>query len=374
MFVVHIITGLNNGGAEAVLYRLCKNDEAVKHTVISMMDKGKYGIMLEENGVEVYCLNMPQGRVTFSGVKKLYGLLKELKPDVVQTWMYHADLIGGTIARLAGFKSVFWNVRHSILEKGSSKRSTILIAKLCAILSNFIPKKIICCAQKALEVHSNLGYQRNKMVVIGNGYKLDTFRPSESDRRVVRDELSITSNMNVVGMVGRFDPQKDHANLLSSISLVKQQGVDFKCLLVGADLSCNNTYFVNEIKKLGLYSNVVLLEQRDDIPAIMNALDVHLLSSFSEGFPNVLCEAMACGTPCVTTDVGDAALIVSNTGWVVPSRNAEDLAAAIVSALNEKEGSLEVWSNRKEKCRKRVVENFGIEEMIEKYHAVWQII
>ena len=106
MKILHIITGLNDGGAEAVLYRLCKFDSAHKHIVVSLMVEGKYGPLLKELGVKLYCLNMPAGRIRFSGMIKLFKLLRQHKPDVIQTWMYHADLIGGVVGRLAGIKNI----------------------------------------------------------------------------------------------------------------------------------------------------------------------------------------------------------------------------------------------------------------------------
>lgn len=369
MHIVHIITGLNNGGAEGVLYRLCKRDKKHKHSVISLMDMGKYGPLLKNEGVEVSCLNMPQGRVTFSGLRQLYNLLKTTKPDAVQTWMYHADLIGGVIARSAGVKNIFWNIRHSVLEKGKSKRSTILIAKFCSWISPFIPKQIICCANKALEVHAKKGYQRNKMVVIGNGYELDKFTPNSQLALDTRDELLLNENVVLLGMVGRYDPLKDHTNLLAALSQLKHQ-FDFKCLLVGKDLSATNNELISEIEKQELQSHVVLLEQRNDIPAIMNALDLHILSSSSEAFPNVIAEAMACGTPCVSTDVGDAALIVGEAGWVVPAQDSRQLASAITQALTLKQDSLK-WLELQNQARNRILEHFSIETMINKYHDVW---
>src|SRR5690625_4423932 len=100
MKVVHIITGLNDGGAEGVLYRLCTNDKKYTHTVISLLDMGKYGPLLEEHGIKVYCLNMKRGKITLSDLSRLYRKLKKNQPDIVQTWMYHGDLIGGIVSRV----------------------------------------------------------------------------------------------------------------------------------------------------------------------------------------------------------------------------------------------------------------------------------
>src|SRR5690554_6447100 len=372
MQVTHIITGLNNGGAEAVLYRLCTSDTGATHTVISLMDMGKYGSMLEKAGITVHCLNMPQGKVTLSGLRKLYTLLKKGKPDAVQTWMYHADLIGGVIAKLAGVKKVFWNIRHSTLEAGKSKRSTIVIAKLCARLSKRVPTGIVCCADEALAVHAATGYDKSKMTVIYNGYQLDQFNFNTVAGSAVKQELDITHAPFVIGLVGRFNPQKDHANLLNALALLKEQNKDFTCLLIGAGINSDNTELYEQLKSLGLLEHVHLLDQRSDIPAVMNALDVHVLSSTTEGFPNVVAEAMACGTPCVTTDVGDAGLIVGDTGWVVPPRNAEALADAIEQALLEKKNKPEAWQQRKQASRARIEENFSVEKMVEKYHRVWE--
>lgn len=372
MKIINIITGLNNGGAEAVLYRLCSHDKSHAHTVISLMDEGKYGPLLEEAGVALHCLNMPVGRVTFSGLYQLFKLIRKLKPDVIQTWMYHADLIGGGVARLAGIKNVFWNIRHTTLESAHSKRSTILVAKLCASLSKMIPKGIICCAEKAVEVHGKIGYDTSKMTVIANGYDLSDLRVIPNSQAQLREEVG--DIFPLIGMVGRFDPQKDHFGMLEAFSIVKRAGFPHKLALVGRNLNISNVALLDKIIFLDLKGEVLLLDQRTDIPTIMNSLDLHVLSSsFGEAFPNVLAEAMACGTPCITTDVGDAAFIVGDTGWVVPPKNHEALADEIIIALNESQNNLEVWAARKIACRKRVVENFSIEKMIKKYHQVWSL-
>jgi len=369
--VVHVITGLGDGGAEAVLYRLCLHDAANHHVVISLMDAGMYGPLLGEAGITVHCLNMPRGRATMRGFLRLVRLLREARSDVVQTWMYHADLLGGAAARLAGVRRVCWGVRNSTLEPGRSRHSTILVARLCAWLSRVLPSAVVCCSERGAQVHQALGYVPAKFVVIPNGYDLEHFSPNVAARAAVRQELGIEDNEPLVGMVGRYDPQKDHEGLLDALALLVRHGREFKCLLVGRGMDPENRALLRAIRVRGLDAHVRLLGLRNDIPDVMNALDVHILSSaYGEAFPNVLSEAMACGTPCVTTDVGDAAMIVGDTGWVVPPRYPEALAQALVQALEVREDATG-WKQRQAACRTRIQALFGIERMVAAYRDLW---
>jgi glycosyltransferase involved in cell wall biosynthesis len=368
--ILHIITGLYDGGAEAVLFRLCTEDQQERYHVVSLMDGGKYGPLLQEHGVPVSYLNMPRAKVTFLGLWRLWRLIREVRPDVIQTWMYHANLVGGSIARLAGRRNIVWGIHNTTLVPGESRSSTILVAKLCARLSRLVPRKIVCCAQRAQQVHSLLGYDASRLRLIPNGYDLSVFQPDADAGLLLRQELGLGPSEPVIGFVARFDPQKDHANLLEALARLKGQQCCPKCLLVGTGLESDNTTLVQRIASLGLAEQIILLGRRSDIPAVMNALDLHVMSSaFGEAFPNVLAEAMACGTPCVSTDVGDAAVILGDTGRIVPPRDPEALAKAISELLAER-GS-EAWEARKETARRHIAENFTIERMIKSYHAVW---
>ncbi len=372
MIVAHVISGLNDGGAEAVLYRLCLADRRNSHVVISLQGEGKYGPLLNMAGIAVHYLNMPRGLLTPVGIWKLAQLLRHQHPDVVQTWMYHADLIGGVVARAVGVRAVFWGVRNSDLEKGKTKRTTIAVARLCALLSRWIPKRILSCAQKAVEIHQALGYAKEKFRVIPNGYDLDQFTPDANSRCALRSALAVPDEMPLFGFVARFDPQKDHLNLINALELLKQSGHDFRCLLTGEGMTDANLELVTWLDTHQLRSQVLLLGQRSDIPAVMNALDVHVLSSsYGEAFPNVLCEAMACGTPCVTTDVGDAGLIVANTGWVVSPGSAGALAQAITAAVDEKITDPSAWQRRQKEARLRMLDNFSIEKMVNSFNLAW---
>jgi glycosyltransferase involved in cell wall biosynthesis len=225
--ILHVITGLNDGGAESALYRLCKHDQLNSHIVVSMMGQGKYGPLLQEIGVRVICLGMPQGRVTLNGLFQLWRSIRESKPDVVQTWLYHADLIGGVVSRLAGVVNVFWGVHHSNLSPGTVKGKTIVVAKICSIISSWVPKNIVCCSQSAVEIHVALGYSREKFRVVPNGYDLSDFKPNLIARESVRASLKIDPRVTLLGMVARYDIQKDHGNLFGALRLLKESEMEF---------------------------------------------------------------------------------------------------------------------------------------------------
>jgi glycosyltransferase involved in cell wall biosynthesis len=371
MRVLHVITGLADGGAEAVLTRLCLHEQTHSHTVVSLTDIGKYGPILRKTGIAVHCLSMAPGRVSLGGLISLWRILKSEEPDVVQTWMYHADLLGGVLARLAGVGGVCWGVRQTTLEPGKSKRATIWVAHACARISHWVPRAIVCCAESAARVHSGIGYDQRKLVVVQNGYDLRQFRPDEESRCSVREELGLPPDARVMGMVGRFDPQKDHENLLNAFAALELEKLDAYCVLAGNGVNDRNQTLASWIQDRCLGDRVFLLGQRTDVPAVMNALDVHVLSSsFGEGFPNVVAEAMACGTPCVATDIGDASVIVGDTGWIVPPNEPVALATALAEALKN-HSDADGWRRRKEAARARIEQRFSIESMVSGFCEVW---
>jgi glycosyltransferase involved in cell wall biosynthesis len=368
MKIIHIITGLGDGGAEHALFKICKYDFSNKHIVISLKGPGKYFLLLKEIGIKVYCLNLK-----FFSIHKLIfliQLLRSLRPDLVQTWLVHADFIGSVAARLAGIKNILWNIRYSNIERGKAKLTTILIIKLLSLLSYSIPKIIITVSKKAEKIYKFAGYNKKIFKFVPNGYDLSILKINKSQKIKFKKKVKVKKHIPLIGNVARYDPQKDHFNLLTALSLIKSKNISFFCVLVGSNVNKKNTDLVSEINRLKLDNSVKLLGQNDNISEVMNGLDLHILSSsYGEGFPNVVAESMACGTPCVVTDVGDSALIVGQTGWVVPSKNSIKLAKAIEKALNEK-GTIK-WNYRCNKARLRIKEKFSISKMIRLYNEEW---
>ncbi|MDP1731601.1 MAG: glycosyltransferase [Devosia sp.] len=372
MKVLHIITGLYDGGAEASLYRICTaRMPETGHVVVSLSGEGKYSALLRRSGIEVHSLDMPRGRLTLAGLRELLRLIRRERPDVVQTWMYHANLAGGLTARLAGHRNIVWGIHHTDLAPESTSRGTRLVNRLSALLSRWLPKRIVSCAESAARVHAAIGYDREKFVVIPNGYDLRLFYPDPTARLKFRDEMGLGETTPLVGMIARWDPQKDHDNLLHAMVSVRTKIAAVKCMIVGTGCDSDNKVLIKKIKDLALEGSVIMLGPRSDIPAVMNALDVNVLSSaYGEAFPNAVAEAMACGTPCVVTDVGDAALIVGESGWVVPPRNAPALAAAICDALGQMRDR-PAWAARRRAARRRIEDNFSLRKVAASYREVW---
>tara|TARA_Y100000996_G_scaffold404443_1_gene378539 strand:+ start:1808 stop:2935 length:1128 start_codon:yes stop_codon:yes gene_type:complete len=373
MEVLHIITGLKKGGAETLLFNLCKFDKQHKHTIISLSNIEDSELPFYYPNVSVHSLNFPNGRVKILGLYKLYKLIKKIKPNVVQTWMIHADLIGGIVARFAGIKNIIWGVHHTVLLRGKVKFSTTLILKFNAFLSRLIPKKIIYCAEKSRSIQESIGFKKSKGIVIHNGYDLENYLQNDVLRREFRNELNVSENTFVIGHVGSYDPLKDQNSLIEALTVLNQKHFNFTAVLVGRNLDNNNNELVSKITDNGLINRVHLLGIRNDIPSVMNGIDVFMLSSLSEAFPNVLNEAMACGAPCITTNVGDASLIVAKTGWIANPKDSRSLADAVIKAADEKKLNNDKWLQRQKDCRQRIAKNFTLEKMVTRYEEVWSI-
>ncbi len=373
MQVMHVISNLDTGGAETSLYQLAINNSVDKQIVVSMQDDGAFGERLREQGIEVHTLNMQPGKLSWSGLVKLFKLIRNKRPAVIQTWMYHADLVAGLVARLALNNRVSWGVHHSNLDRAANSTALLFVVKLCAIFSWFVPRTIVSCSERSMQIHTAARYRGSKFTVVPNGYDLTRFVFNQESREAFRSGLNVKSEC-LLGMVGRWHPQKDHQNLIDAMALVNSRGaVQLRCVLVGRGVDESNPDLLRALENAGVRDQFLLLGETDDVPAVMSGIDIHILSSRGEAFPNVVAEAMACNTPCVVTDVGDAGLIVGDTGWCVPPESARELAAGIEDAARAAEQGA-AWQARCESCRARIASDYEITQIVDKYRAVWRSI
>lgn len=371
MKIIHVITALEMGGAESMLHRLLASLDQSRYPsqVISIAPPGPMAASIAALGVPVRSLNVRHPAAVPLAVKRLARLLREERPDLLQTWMYHADLVGGLAGRLAGTLPTVWNIRHGTLEPGSHKRSTILTANACAYLSFHVPTRIISCSRAAKSLHAERGYDARRMVVIPNGFDTATFRPDTAARRAIRQELGLPTDALLIGLAARFDPQKDHRSFFQAAARLWSENPEVHFVLCGDDMTWENAEVAGWIDDMGIRQQCHLLGRRRDMPRLQASFDIATLSSRSgEGFPNVLGEAMACGVPCVATDVGDAGWIVGDTGRIVPPRDPLALAAAwgeLVRKVPDERAALG------DAARSRIRERFSLPAVVDAYEALY---
>ncbi|PSJ17972.1 glycosyltransferase family 4 protein [Nitrosomonas supralitoralis] len=335
MNVIHIIIGLNVGGAEMMLKRLVDShhdNPAFRHAVVSLTDMGKLGVQFQAMGVVVHSLGLGSSFGIPLVLWRLVNLIRALRPDIIQAWMYHADLLGGLAARMAGNRHVIWGIRTTDVQAGGSLM-TVLVRWLCARFSRWVPQVIVCAAEASRQSHIAVGYDATKMVVVPNGYDFSQLSASADERKTLREQSNINQNDVVVGSLGRFHAVKDQENFVRMAGLLASQYPQLRFLMVGRGLDWDNAPLVDWIDKAGCKERFVLLGERKDVPQCLAAMDIFCLHSRTEGFPNVLAEAMAMGLPCITTDVGDAAMLLADTGVVVPKGDSAALAQGVARLL-----------------------------------------
>lgn len=371
MKILHIIIGLNVGGAELMLKRLIESHQFNTHhhhSVISLTGIGDVGIQLQALGVDVKKMGMRSALDIPLVLWQLVRLIRASAPDIVQTWMYHADLLGGLAARLGGHRNVIWGIRTTNVQVGGS-RATTMVRQVCAWLSRRVPHTIVCAAEASRKVHVAVGYDAARMVVVPNGFDLSRLVATPNQRAMLRTQCGFGADNVVVGTLGRFNPAKDHENFVRAAGLLAQQHAHVRFLMVGRGLDADNTELARWIAQTGGADRFVLLAERADVPVCLATMDIFCLSSRTEGFPNVVAEAMAMGIPCVVTDVGDTAVLVADTGVVVPKEDSIELAKGLERLLAI---DPDMRQQLGQKARERIHAEFSIERARDRFEAVYQ--
>ncbi len=369
--ILFLTTGLHAGGAELMLLRLLSRLDRQRFmpSVISLIQLGPVSEKIKQLEIPVRSLGMQPGRPNIASIWRLVRWLRRDRPHIMQTWMYHADLLGGVAARLAGRIPIAWGVRHSDPLTQGYGPLTVPTVKLCARLSRWIPKRIVCCSEASRQAHVAFGYAADKMLVIPNGVDLAALRPDPEARRVARQALAIHTEAPVIGLVGRFHPQKDHQNFVQAARLIFSKRPSVHFVLCGEGVTWDNRELVAWIDNAGIRANCRLLGRREDVSQLMASFDLATSSScFGESFANVVSEAMSCGVPCVVTDVGDSAHIVGQTGIVVPPRDAAALAQAWERMLDLGREQLVQTGLQ---ARQRIKDHFGLPQIVDRYQTLF---
>jgi glycosyltransferase involved in cell wall biosynthesis len=363
--ILHLITGLDTGGAELMLVRLVGRLDPGRHrsVVVVMTGPGSLAPALRRAGVEYYSLDMRRGRPDPRGAARLITILRRVRPEILQTWLYHADLLG-LVGRALSRTScrLIWNIQCTEMADAGALR------RLLAWWSQ-VPDAIVVNSLEGRNFHEAQGYRPRRWVHIPNGCDTAAFSFDAAARRALRREWRIADDMVAIGLAARYHPMKDHDNFLAAAAQLAARRDDAVFLLAGAGVDAANRTLTAAIAAHGLGDRIRLLGNRDDMARVYSALDIASLSSaYGEGCPNVLVEAMACGLPCVATDCGDAALLIGQDGLVVPPRDPAALAAA-----SERLAALGPEGRRRlgEEARRRMVADHDVAVIAARYEALY---
>jgi len=369
--VLFISSGLGVGGAERALERLLPELQirGITCAVLSLREPQEIGCRLREWGIPVFELGMSPSRPNLCGLWQLWRIVRRFRPDILQGWMYHGD-IAAQLARVVCPKAkVVLGVHQTLARLELESFLTRLVIRTDALLSR-LGTRAIYVAHAAQIQHETAGF-RAAGVVLPNGINTTQFKPDRLARRAFRESLGIGEEELLVGMVGRFHPAKNHEGFLRAAAKVAEYRSDARFVLIGADVTDDNPCLAPLTTVASLRGRVHLLGSREDVPQCLAGFDLAVLSSIQEALPNVVAEAMSCGVPCVVTDVGDAARMVGETGWVVPPQRDEALAASIITALEEGRKGLEA---RGIKAHLRAEKLFSHTQVAERYERFYRAL
>ncbi len=363
--ILYITNSLDTGGAENILFNLLKRSSKIESFIVVLTSLGKYGKELKENGYKVVDLDIKKDISSFLKIFYLFFLIIKIKPNIVHTWLYHSNFLGGILAKIAGVKKIYWSIHH---DYEYSNIFTRIEMKILAFLSYLIPQKIIYSSAFSKENHIMNGYRRVNTEIIENGVSLKEFKNNNLTKEKLRQKLHIDNECLILGNIARYHPLKDHDNLLKSLNILMKYDLNFKCILIGSGLNNSNLELKEKIKRLNLKDKVLLYGERNNISEIINLFDLNILSSKSECFPVTLLESMASMVPSISTDVGDAKRIIGSTGWIVEPSNPYAIAECILNIANKPD----MLRKKGKLARNRVRLFFSLEKMILSYYALYE--
>jgi glycosyltransferase involved in cell wall biosynthesis len=370
MKVLHCITGLSGDGAQRMLLRLAKglSPLGIESCVVSLRSDGELAHAFCASGIRVEMLSMEGVKGVVPAFVRLRRLIRGWQPDLVQGWMYHANVVATAARDLSGSTApVCWNVRRGLDDFKARKRSTQSIIQASRWMSRRAAH-IVYCSHTSREQHTRIGFADSRTSVMGNGFDTERFAPSESVRREMREALGFKSSDFVVGTFGRYDVAKGHRYLLDAFVQVAERAAHMKLLLVGRGLGPGNSALSLADFPEHVRTRIHVERERDDIERLYPALDLYCSPSISEGFPNVVGEAAASGLPILASDTGATAELVWGSGIVVRPRSVSELARGLTQLVCEDEGTRR---RRGERARQRIIDSYSLGAVVRAYERLY---
>ncbi len=369
--VAHIITGLELGGAELFLYRLLKARRGdLQYVVVSLRGGGSLESKIEALGVRVFSIDIRGVSDLPGAYKRVKQIIREQRVNLVQSWMYKADLFATYLAEAVGVPLV-WNVRQTNIEFKYNSFGTMFSLRALSVFSKRRVAKIVYCAEASRINHEQAGYNPDIGTVISNGIDSARFKPDSNYRKTARLEFGVDPDTFVVANVGRFDIQKGQIEFIECAARIHQEDPRVRFVMIGKGVTNTNTDLTKAIRRHGLSGRFRLMGEQQRIELLMNGIDIFLGCSAGEGWPNAIAEAMATGVPCVATDVGDTARLIGDAGFVHAYADYDRLAASVIDLVRKPA------NERREVgfcARDRIKRYFSIEASARCYEDMYRLI
>lgn len=371
MKILFLIPSMASGGAERQLAILASGLQRVGHDVLVAEFYG--GGLLEGDLHEghVRLVDLEKGgrwhMVRF--FLRMARLVRRERPDIIHGYLGIPNILSAFLRMLCPASKVVWAIRASNMDLSRYGWVSRFCYRLECIMSPCAD--LIIANSHAGKAHAmRNGFTEARIVVIHNGINTEHFIPDRATGCVQRKEWGVPDDVPLIGLVGRIDPMKDHETFLRAARRVYKERPDVRFVCVGRAYGARLNEFQRLARDLGISDRVIWAGEKSDLVAVYNSLDVLCLSSFfGEGFPNVVCEAMACGVPCVATDVGDVAAIVGSSGHIVPPRNAIALGDALLRIVSERRQLPDG------KLRQHVLDCFSMDRLITgTQHALYSLL
>lgn len=332
--VFHVIGSLGFGGAEALLTRvaLAMDKTRVENIVVTMTDTDTpLALKFRASGGKLVTLGTAPKWKYLTILFKLVSIIRREKPDVIQGWLHESELLATVSARICG-TPVAWNVRGSQMNWSDFKWHLPWVIKILARLSP-IPEVVISNSSAGRLAHEEMGYHPRRWELVYNGFDADSFTPRPDARADLKKMIGAGEKEVIVGHVARFHKVKDHAGMLRAVGILSKRLDNARFVFIGKGVDMQNPAIAEVVRAEGIANRVSFLGEINDMPRITAGFDIAVNSSYTEGFPNAVGEAMSCAVPCVATDVGECREIIGDAGIVVPAKSPEAMANALESLI-----------------------------------------
>ena len=364
--ILFLTRSLNYGGSERQLVSLAKElfrqNESVG--VATFYKGGDLRVELEREGIPTFSLDKRGRWDIFRFYFNTIGLLREVEPEILYGFVGTANILSIFLRVLYPKIKIVWGIRASNTDLRLYGWFEQFLYRVEIMFSRFADL-IIVNSYAGFDYAKLNGFPTEKMIVILNGIDTAKFYPDASLCGEIRSQWKAGSNEKVIGLVGRLDPLKDHPTFLKAAALYSQERKDVRFVCIGDGPPAYRLQLQELSRDLGLGNCLTWVEARNDLTAVYNALDVATSSSYGEGFSNVIGEAMACGVPCVVTDIGDSSRIVGDTGEIVSARNPE----ALVDGWRRMFRRLETRPSLQEEVRERIIQHFDLDSLLAKTNS-----